>query len=91
MEGLQQDNARSNAALQSLREQLTQMEKERSPDHSTAELHTEIGRLKTSMNDKVTKTSTHYLLCVLLANSFFTVGKKTCSEGWFNSLLNIID
>ena len=53
IECLRQDNARSSAALLGLREQLTQLEKEKSSNDNVAGLHTEIGRLKTSIKNKV--------------------------------------
>jgi len=54
VEGLQQSNARSSAALQSLRQQLTEAEgRGQSSSESQAELHTEIGRLRSTLKEKV--------------------------------------
>ena len=54
VEGLQQSNARSSAALQSLRQQLTEVEgRGQSSSEGQAELQTEIGRLRSALKEKV--------------------------------------
>ena len=69
MERLQGSEARNNTALQSLRQRLTEMEGARGGEDSQqrlSELHTEIGRLRKALHEKVNDFQTIKKCYVLL-------------------------
>ena len=69
MERLRGSEARNNTALQSLRQRLTEMEGARGGENSQqrlSELHTEIGRLRKALHEKVNDFQTIEKCYVLL-------------------------